>query len=227
MGLTPTKKSFTILEDRSWLGSAHGADSTFSLTVDGDSVRAVFPAGEFLPSGVVLAQATVSAKGALYGGTTNEVQTLTEGGAGLTSFTLTFGGQTTGAIAAGATAGDVEDALEALSTIGAGNVVVTGSDGGPFTVRFVGDLADTNVAAMTATPTGGTGTVTIATAAAGGAAGTDTAVGHLYTGLSVPADGDLHCAVLDHGKVIVANLPDNHGLDAAARADLTHVRYVL
>lgn len=108
--------------------------------------------------------------------TTNEVQSLTEGGAGLTSFTLTFGGQTTASIPASATAAQIQAALEALSTIGSGNVYVTGPAGastGPWNVTFVNALGNTNVAQMTSTPTGGSGTLTVATVTqGGGAAGT-------------------------------------------------------
>jgi hypothetical protein len=103
---------------------------------------------------------------------TNEVQTVTITGSPTGgTFTLTFGGQTTGAIAYNAAASAVQTALEALSTIGVGNVVVSGSAGGPYTVNFVNDLGNTNVAAMTASGaslTGGTSPgVTIATATAG------------------------------------------------------------
>lgn len=104
---------------------------------------------------------------------TNEVVTVTVDATGGT-FTLTFGGQTTSAIAEAATAGAVELALEALSTIGNGNVNVSGSAGGPFTVEFVGDLANTNVGAITADATsltGGASTVTIAVVTAGAATG--------------------------------------------------------
>lgn len=102
----------------------------------------------------------------------NEKQTATVTGSPTGgTFTLTFGGQTTGAIAYNATAATVEAALEAISTIGQGNVQVTGSAGGPYTVEFVGALEKTNVAAMTAdgaSLTGGTTPgVTIATATAG------------------------------------------------------------
>ncbi len=87
------------------------------------------------------------------------------------TFTLTFGGQTTAAIAYNATAATVEAALELLSTIGQGNVQVTGSAGGPYTVEFVGQLQNTNVAAMTAdgaSLTGGTApAVAVTTATAG------------------------------------------------------------
>jgi hypothetical protein len=98
---------------------------------------------------------------------TNEVQTATEGGSGLTSFTLTFDGQTTAAIAAAATAAAVQTALEALNNIDPGDVVVTGSAGGPYTITFGGRYSATNVPQITATPTGGTGTVTMATGTAG------------------------------------------------------------
>lgn len=90
-----------------------------------------------------------------------EVQTVTITGTPTGgTFTLTFSGQTTASIARNATAAQVQTALEALSNIGAGNVVCAG---GPFpgsavTVTFTGELASTNVAQMTSTDsfTGGT-----------------------------------------------------------------------
>lgn len=65
------------------------------------------------------------------------------------TFTLTYSGQTTGNIAYDASAATVDAALEALSNIGAGDVAVTGSAGGPWTVTFGTALAGTNVAEMT------------------------------------------------------------------------------
>lgn len=102
----------------------------------------------------------------------NEKQTVTISGSPTGgTFTLTLSGQTTAAIAFNAAASAVEAALELLSTIGQGNVQVTGNAGGPYTVEFVGDLADQNIAAMTAdgaSLTGGTTpAVAIATATAG------------------------------------------------------------
>lgn len=102
---------------------------------------------------------------------TNEIQSVTEGGEGLTSFTLTYSGQTTTALDAAATAAEVQAALEALSNIAPGDVAVSGSAGGPYTVMFMGTLAGTDVDEMTATPTGGTGTVTVATVVEGSASG--------------------------------------------------------
>ena len=80
----------------------------------------------------------------------NEVQLVTittvpTGG----TFTLTYAGQTTSNIAYNASAATVDAALEALSNIGAGDVAVTGSAGGPWTVTFGTALANTNVAQMT------------------------------------------------------------------------------
>lgn len=102
----------------------------------------------------------------------NEIQTVTISGSPTGgTFTLTLGAQTTGTIAYNASAATVEAALEALSTIGQGNVQVTGSAGGPYTVEFVGALAKTNVAAMTASGAGLTGgtspSVAVATSTAG------------------------------------------------------------
>lgn len=94
-------------------------------------------------------------------GGTDEVQTVTlTGSPSGGSFTLTFRGATTGNIAYNAAASDVEDALEALSSIGNGDVRVTGSSGGPYTVTFVNDLGNQNVGQMTASGSGLTGGTT-------------------------------------------------------------------
>ncbi len=61
------------------------------------------------------------------------------------TFTLTYSGQETGPLAWDAAAADVQAALEALGRIGAGNVAVSGPDGGPFELRFGGELAGKNV----------------------------------------------------------------------------------
>lgn len=99
---------------------------------------------------------------------TNEIVTSTVGGTGLTSFTLTFSGQTTTSIAAAATGATVQAALEGLDVIDPGDVVVTGGAGGPWVITFVGRLAGLNVGAITSTPTGGTGTVTQVVTVQGG-----------------------------------------------------------
>lgn len=215
-------------ENRSWMIGTHGAEETPSITLDVSAFTANthYPNG-FIPSGTPLGKITASGLYAPYAGTTDEVQTVTEGGSGLTSFTLTYSGQTTGSIAAAATAATVQTALEALSNIAVGDVTVTGSTSGPYTVTFGGALADTNVAQMTATPTGGTGTVTVATQTAGGADaasdGTEVCGCLLFSSVKVPTTGDVAGAGLVHGSVSLSRLP--FALDANGQADLRLVHF--
>jgi hypothetical protein len=89
---------------------------------------------------------------------TSESQTVTITGSPTGgTFTLTDSGQTTAGIAYNAAASAVQTALAALSNIGSGNVAVTGSAGGPYTVAFQGALAHLDVAQMTASGAGLTG----------------------------------------------------------------------
>jgi len=195
--------------DQSWLAGTHGIYNCRTVAPD----PALFPASTYpngIKSGTPVGMVTATRLyGPYTGDGTDEVQTVTEGGSGLTSFTLTYAGQTTAAIPAAASAAAVQSALEALSNIAVGDVTVAGSPGGPYTVTFGGDLANTNVAQMTATPTGGTGTVVVATTVAGGADassdGREVLAGFVYTDQRVPAEGGwpLHW----HGTVRVDRLP--------------------
>jgi len=103
----------------------------------------------------------------------NEVQQISVNATGVT-YTLTYAGQTTAAIAYNATAAVVLAALEALSNIPTGGLRVTQTAAASpvftYTVEFGGSLGETNVAEMTVTDstTGGTG-VTISTVTAGAA----------------------------------------------------------
>lgn len=108
------------------------------------------------------------------------VQTLT-GNTNVTSgtYTLTFYGQTTAALAFNAANSAVQAALEALPAIGAGNVAVTGGHLGtatPFTITFQGALANVpvpqgaiNVAALGGS---GVGSITFVTSTVGLTTGT-------------------------------------------------------
>ena len=111
-----------------------------------------------------------------YGPTTpavNEVQraTITGTPTGGT-FTLTYAGQTTTAIAYNATAATVQTALEALSNIAPLDVAVTGGPGPgtPYTITFGGTLASQDIAQMTAAHafTGGAGPAIAITTITGG-----------------------------------------------------------
>lgn len=95
---------------------------------------------------------------------TNEIQTVTIDGTPTGgSFKLTFSGQQTANIAYNANAAAVQTALENLSNIAPGDVVVGGGPGPgtPYTVTFQGVYAKINVGTMTATHTltGGTNPV--------------------------------------------------------------------
>lgn len=88
----------------------------------------------------------------------DDIQTVTITGAPTGgTFTLTFGGDTTSGIAYNAAAADVQAALVALASIGAGNVGVTGNAGGPYTVEFKGTLGYASQSVMTASGAGLTG----------------------------------------------------------------------
>lgn len=220
------------VEKRDWLLSPHGTgpgtNPSIVLDVSAFTPAVHYPNG-YIPSGTPLAKITSSG---LYGPYTvsNEVQVLTVGGSGLTSFTVTFGGQTTAAIPAAATAAQVQSALEALSTIGAGNVVVTGNAGGPWTLTFQGALAGLDTAQVTTTPTGGTGTVTPSTTTAGGTEGTgglEVCAGLLFSYTKVPNPAntaiDVGAAMVVHGFVKLSRLP--FGLNANGQADLKHIHF--
>lgn len=222
-------------DNRAWLLSPHGTDpgTTPSITLDVSAFSSTihYPNG-YIPSGTPLAKITATG---LYGpySVTDEVQTLTEGGSGLTSWTITYSGQTTTSIDDDATAAEVQAALEALSNIAPGDVTVTGGPlgTGPFTVTFGGTLADTNVAAMTTTPTGGTGTVVVATTTAGGTEGTgglETAAGLLFAAVKVPSltdnTKDVGGGLFVHGFVKLSKLPFT--LDTNGQTDLKLIHFV-
>ena len=93
----------------------------------------------YLNQGAVDARGGRQNAGAPVAGT-DEVQTLTVTGTPTGgTFKLSYKGQKTAAIAHDANAAAIDSALEALSTIGTGNVTVAGT--GPFTVTFTGALA--------------------------------------------------------------------------------------
>jgi hypothetical protein len=73
----------------------------------------------------------------------NEIQTVTVNGNG--SYRLHFNGQTTSNLSHNASASSVRTALRNLGTIGNNNVEVSGSNGGPYTVTFIGALGNQDV----------------------------------------------------------------------------------
>lgn len=227
MQLAQTSESYSQ-QSHKWLGSAEGTQSQRSVTIPIAALteNTHYTAG-VIPDGLALAKATsgtYSGKFIPMAAKPNEVQTATQGGSGLTSFTLTFDGETTGSIAQAATGATVQTALEALSNINSGDVTVTGAAGGPYTITFGGQYAGTNIPALTATPTGGSGTVTIATTTGGGSGvtdGSDTLFGFLYLPVAVPTGATVvHGSAIVHGLIKEAGLPI--ALTAQQKATNTH-----
>jgi hypothetical protein len=98
----------------------------------------------------------------------DERQSVTVTGSAGGTFTLTYGVNTTGTIPFNASASTVESALKGLASIGSGNVSVSApAAGGPYTVRFIGNLGGTDVAQLVGSAAGLTGpapSLTIVTA---------------------------------------------------------------
>ena len=99
----------------------------------------------------------------------NELQSLANSGSTASTFTITFDGQTTAAISRGASAAAIQQALVALSNVGAADVSCYGGPLGTDTVyiQFRGALGGTDVPAITL---GGlsTANLTVATPNPGG-----------------------------------------------------------
>ena len=167
---SPTGGSFTM----SW-----GSTTTAPITISGLSSTTIASAltsafssyATFAVSGTNPYYITVSpvnstpivmmtaSNAGLTGGSGGTTQTVTISGSPSGNFTLTYLGQTTGSIAYNATAATVQTALAALSTVGSGNVSVTGSAGGPWTVVF-GSLLAPAQPLTASTITGGTIAIT-------------------------------------------------------------------
>lgn len=235
MDLAQTTESW-VSDDQSWLGSAHGTNEGDTVTLDPTTFDLVtkFPNG-FIPSGVVIAKITSGGNTGMYGPYTpgtqvNEVQSVIATGATSGTFTLSFDGEITAAIAFNATAAAVQTALEAMSNINPGDVVVSG---GPLpatavVITFSGaKYADTDVPAITANNAalvGGVATITITTAGGGTGNATDgrqdPATARFLFMAVMAKTGDTNgkvAAAIWHGQVIVSKLPANNGLDSAAR----------
>lgn len=142
-------------------------------TIDGFAGQKVLQPGTVLA--VITAGAEAGKVGPYQAAGTNEVQTIEVTGSPTGgTYTLTFDGQTTTALAYNANAAAILAALEALSNVDAGDLTVTGTN--PFTVTFIGKLGGANQSQLTSTPalTGGsTPTVAHATSTPGVAGATD------------------------------------------------------
>lgn len=237
MDISVRKTSPLVVEDRSWLGDVDGTQATRSISLRAAAFtkNTHYPDG-VLKSGTVLTRYTSGAYAGLwapYAGEASEVQAVTITGTPTGgTFTLTLAGETTAGIAYNATAAAVQAALEALPSLAAGDVTVTGGPGPatPYVVTFGGNLAGSNVAQMTTSGAGLTGGTTpasaVATTTAGGGTvtdGTDIPRGFLYNSQEfIYADGssptgNVGAPLLERGFIKPWLLPANSGFDANAR----------
>jgi hypothetical protein len=231
----------------SWLGSAHGVDNGDPIELDlalFDLVTA-FPNG-FLPAGLVLAKrASDNVFGHYDPGTVahESVSFAVDGTSG--TWTISFDGETTAALAFDITAANLKLALEALSNVDVDDFTVTGGPGDsggttPYivTASATGQYADQNIPNMTDADSlsgGGADVVVVITAGGGagaGVAGLEVARGHLLTPINVirngvaSTTGRRNGSLFTHGKVREAKLPTGHGLTAAAKLDMPLIQYI-
>ncbi len=231
MDISVRKTDALVVEDRSWLGDVDGTQATRSITLR----TAAFTANTHYPKGVLMSgtvlaryeSGTYAGLWGPYAGQASEGQTVTITGTPTGgTFTLTLNGETTAAIAYNATAAAVESALEALPSLSAADVTVTGGPGPgtPYVVAFGGAYAGQNVAQMTASGsfTGGSSpAVAVTTTTAGGGTATDgldVPRGFLFNSIQM-AVGDTNkgAPLQERGFIRPKFLPANSGLDANAR----------
>ncbi|MBF9135318.1 hypothetical protein I0C86_41445 [Plantactinospora sp. S1510] len=230
MDISLTTEAWTV-EKRDWLGSRDGTEFTRTITLHLASFTANvhYPNG-FIPSGIVIAKITSGTGTGLYGpyaGSTSEAQTVTITGTPTGgTFTLTWDGQTSGAIAYNATASAVQTALEAMSNINPGDVSVSGGPGPgtPYVVAFAGRYVGDNVPQMTASGaslTGGSSpAVGVTTTTAGGSGssnGLEIPDGFLFNSTHVRSTRNLGAPLHWRGVIRTSKLPAGNGLDANAR----------
>jgi len=235
-------------EDRRWLATRKGYDTARPITLDVSAFSAAHIAAKgAIPSGTVLAKITATGLYGPYSGKTEETNTIAIAATGGT-FTITYAGQTTAAIAWNASAATVLAALVALSNVASGDLTVTLA-GTTYTITATdsGAFANTDVTVTTsaASLTGGAGTATVATTQAGavdGAGGLEVARGFLFnttrvggpynlgSDTALATAGDVGTAMVWEGVINTALLPDFVGtsvgqLDADARTDLPNFRF--
>jgi hypothetical protein len=116
-----------------------GGAGTLQVTMNGASAQASYDVPAAAGSQVALTSIAAAINAIT---SNNDLQTVALNNAVSGTFTLSFGGQSTGAIAVGATAATVRAALAGLSTVGGAANVTVGQSGNTYTVGFTGALAD-------------------------------------------------------------------------------------
>jgi hypothetical protein len=169
----------------------------------------------------------------------SEVQTVTVTGTPTGgTFTMSFKGYTSGAIAYNATAAAVKTALEALATIGTGGVTTTGGPlpGTPVVITFANQLANMNVPTLTATAsfTGGTTPTIAITVTTPGIGIWDSKTGWLdlgptLGGITINRNNAEETFSVDQIQADIMTLPNNWEVNVSAsmsRADIDTIQYL-
>lgn len=224
MVFTPVWKQGVMPND--YLASTKGFNAR-TYTVDASIVPTDGDGNKILPAGTVMAKITATDLIGPHEPNTanaaaNEIQQFDLGAASAGTFTISFDGETTGAIAYNAVAATVKTALEALSNINPGDITVTGGalPGTAVVITFGGQWAGKDIPAITIDGAATTGeTITIATNTAGApvSEGSDGAtdgrqllaniVGINDTWLTTELlDGNKEVAVMKEGRVYKAKL---------------------
>lgn len=168
----------------------------------------------------------------LTGSDVNEIQTLSVSGTPTGgTFTLTFKGKTTAGIIFSAAAAVIQAALEALSTIGTGNILAAGgpAPGTPVTLTFQGALAAANQPIITASSAGLTGgtTPTVSIAETTPGSGLYDPLGGWFTlggtknGVVPSYNNDEESFTIDQQTTAIASAPNSH--DWAFQTSLVEV----
>ena len=112
---------------------------------------------KIVPTGARFTTAGISTVRTVTAQNNSQWWNLTNGGASAGNFTLTLNGEETAAIAYDATKAAVLAALEALASVTAGDVVVDGTDAGPWDIIMAGSLANISTNTLTYDGSGLTG----------------------------------------------------------------------
>lgn len=197
--------------------AANGLWSVVNISTNTFSLVGSAGDGEYTGSNSGSVQVTTLQDGAA---AVNEVQTITSsatpsGG----TWTISFDGSTTSALAAAASAATVQAALEALPSIGTGNVAVTGGALGTaaFTMTFQGTEGGIDQPAMTTTSSlsGASVPLTVAVLTEGSAAASEVQQFQLY---GTPTGGTFTITLDAITSAAIAYNANNATIDAAIEA---------
>lgn len=126
----------------------------------------------FAPTSYVIGGGTANAQRYVASATLTDAKQSISWTGTVTGFKLTYGANTTGILTPAMTPTQIQTALQGLSSIGAGNAIVTGdpAGGGTKLVRFAGALAGIAITDLTVSAVTGGGTVLVSDVQIGGVA---------------------------------------------------------